>query len=677
MSHHGRVSAVSYPKATVVLSGLLCGTFVQGSEFAKVHPKLAKVLSELPDGETVKAWVFFADKGVDSARARDAALAEVAVTYDPRAIERRRNRRTQPGLFDERDLPVAQHYIDAIEATGAKRQVVSRWLNGVSVRATGAQIGEIARLPFVDVVEPVRRARTVEPTVDDQAPVTATSPEGGGSRATRLDYGFATDQLTQINVIALHDAGYTGAGVVIGVIDGGFIVDHLAFNDPTKPLTVIAAWDFLHGDGNVGIEPGDATGEHSHGTRVLGTIGAYRPGEFVGGAFDASFILCKTEDLVGEYPEEEDYWVAGLEFIEANGGDVATSSLGYVDWYDAEDYDGVTAPTSIAVNIATANGLHCVKSGGNGGHDADPGTWSIDVPGDAFEMIAVGNVNNRGVISGSSSDGPTADGRVKPEVLAWGTNTVTVSPDDPATYVVASGTSFSAPLVASAVACLVQAHPTWTPGQMRSHLFHTADYFVANGTFEPTYVYGYGIVDALAALAGDCNSNGVDDETDIATETSPDCNGNGIPDECDVDPAGDGHDCNGNSRPDECDIADETSTDTNSNGTPDECEVSTPAVAPGLHGFAKNRYVSFDPNNGNSVAFQVELVSSAYFPGSVGVLGWAGEPDENDMSRIEGTPYFSDAWPAVIHLGDCEIVPVSTYGVRASFDGTGLTDPLL
>lgn len=114
------------------------------------------------------------------------------------------------------------------------------------------------------------------------------------------------------------------------------------------------------------------SGQHWHGTAILGTIGAYKPDTLIGGAYDAAFYLAKTEDITREEPIEEDFYVAGLQWIEANGADLATSSLGYIDWYTQDDLDGETATTTIAVNIATANGLACCTAAGNGGHDNAP-----------------------------------------------------------------------------------------------------------------------------------------------------------------------------------------------------------------------------------------------------------------------------------------------------------------
>ncbi|MHC4064711.1 MAG: S8 family serine peptidase, partial [Planctomycetota bacterium] len=556
---------------------------------AKLHPALVR-LAEGSD-EPVKAWVFLADKGIRSEPQYQDALRQVERTYNRRAIWRRAvradNARRGGALFDERDLPVVEAYVDAVAATGARVQVTSRWVNAVSVWAGRQQLEAISGLPFVRALQPVARGRRIDDGLDVQELGSGQPPEAGeGSpRGGLPNYGLATEQLSQINLIALHQAGATGSGVVIGVLDTGFRRDHVAFNHPDKPLTVLAEYDFLDGDFNTDIEPGDPSAQHFHGTSILGTMASYAPGDLIGGAYDASFILCKTEDTTAEYPAEEDNYVAGLEFIEANGGDVATSSLGYIDWYTQEDLDGRTAVTTIAVNTATANGVHCCTSAGNDGNDVDPTTSHLLAPGDALRVVTCGAVDSTGAIASFSADGPTADGRVKPEVLARGVDTFTISANDATSYSSLGGTSMSAPLVAGAVACLVQAHPEWTVDQLRNVLFRTADYFVANGTHDPLFVRGYGVINAYATGL-DCNLNTVLDECDIDCGTaggpcdvpgcggSADCNSDGIPDDCEPD-------CNTNGVADACDIADCAPTDSacqdcDRNGVPDECDEPFP-----------------------------------------------------------------------------------------------------
>ena len=461
----------------------------------KYTPSLLRLMDEQASPHRV--WVFFADKGIASSADYNRAISAVQAGYDQRAIQRRQMRGDNfargGALFDFRDLPVADDYVQAVLQTGVTLRTTSTWLNAVSIEASADQIRAIASLPFVQKLQPLARRQQIEPIGEEKAPPHVPGPLG------RMDYGFSLEQLTQINLVALHDEGYTGNGVIVGILDTGFIRTHDAFNQPGHELNVIAEWDFINDDPNAGPEAGDPSGQHNHGTYILGVLGAYLPGELVGGAYDASFILCKTEDVSDEYQAEEDYYVAGLQFIEANGGDMFTSSLIYLDWYTQEDLDGQTAVTTIGVNIAIANGLYGCTAAGNNGHDSDPNTSHLGAPADAFQVITCGAVDNSGEMASFSSDGPTADGRVKPEVLARGVDTYTVDPGDDNGYSTVGGTSLSTPLVACAVACLIDAHPEWSVDDMRDAMFNTAAYYVANGAYDPLYVRGYGIIDVHAA----------------------------------------------------------------------------------------------------------------------------------------------------------------------------------
>ncbi len=466
----------------------------------KVHPSVDRLLEK--GSGAVRVWVFLSDKGVTD---EAAALRDLEKTFSARAIERRRLRRTAPGLFDERDLPVHEGYVEAIEETGAGVRVRSRWLNGASVLATCEQVREIARFDFVEKIQLVRRAAQAMAPQSISAPV---------SEAISF-YGLSQAQLTQINVPALHAAGHTGQGVIVGALDTGFVYTHNAFNYPGHPIQIHATYDFLNGDSNVGIEPGDHPLQHEHGTQVLGTMAAYAPGVLVGSAFDASYILAKVEDYEFEYLAEEDMFVAGVEFIESAGGDVATSSVVIYNTYAQDQLDGLTSVMTIGYNAATVNGVHCCQGAGNQGHDANPSTSTLLPPSDGFKVITLGSVDSAGASAWFTSDGPTADGRVKPELMARGVLVRTVYPHNNTQYQEVSGASFATPTTAGAVACLVQAHPEWTVDQMRWALTHTAEDWVANQTHDPLYIRGYGVIDSLAAAGsappspGDLDGDGV------------------------------------------------------------------------------------------------------------------------------------------------------------------------
>jgi subtilisin family serine protease len=389
----------------------------------KVHPAVRAELRERAGPLAV--WVFFTDKGI-GADERPQALAAARAALQPRALHRRQLRRTSPGLVDDRDLPVPDAYVARVADAGGAERTRSRWLGAVSVLADAQAVQAIADLPFVRAIAPVRRRIRIREVPIEVS--TAAAPRSAAGTGT--GYGPAEAQLQQIGIVALHSAGYTGAGVVIGVLDTGFHLTHEAFNNPLQPISVLSQWDFINGDGNPGIEEGDPAFQHFHGTVVLGTMAGNLPGAYIGGAPDAAFILAKTEDTADEYPAEEDFYVAGLEFVEAGGADLATSSLGYIDWYEYEDLDGQSAVTTIAVNTATDNGMACCTSAGNGGHEGK--LPSLVAPADALQVLTCGAVDELGELAGFSSNGPTADGRIKPEVLARGVNTHTVDPFDDA-----------------------------------------------------------------------------------------------------------------------------------------------------------------------------------------------------------------------------------------------------
>ena len=472
------------------LAAALCLVPSAAASDATLHPDLPRLLAEHEGRATV--WIALADKPVDDLAV---ALAHAQSLLPPRTLARRAARRSTPGLVDVSDLAVHPAYVQAIAATGAELRVQSRWLNAVSASVDAQQLAAIAALPFVTAVRPVARSAGIDATSSR-----VDTPPAAATWAGTIDYGYALEQTELIDLHKLHDLGYTGAGVVIGILDTGFATTHDAFNQPGHVVDVIASYDFVDGDPVVAPEFGDDPDQHYHGTAILGMLAAWLPGSLVGAAPDASYILCKTEDYTAEYQGEEDFYVAGLEFAELNGADVVTSSLGYIDWYSQTDLDGLTAPVTIAVNAATANGVICCTAAGNAGHDTDPGTSTLIAPADAFDVITCGAVQPTGEIASFSSEGPTADGRVKPEVLAMGQSTVSVWPWDDTSYGYFDGTSLSTPTVAGVVACLVGADPSWSVASLRERLTKTADYFGAPAP-DPLFVTGWGTLDADGALA--------------------------------------------------------------------------------------------------------------------------------------------------------------------------------
>jgi len=459
-------------------------------------------------GDSINVWVFFIDKGFSDRSSFEERAGAVPLT--DRARQRRAKVSRDQVLFV--DLPVERSYLEAVVSTGGRLRVVSRWLNAASFRLAKSGLEAVAELPFVAEVKPVALFRRT-PGATVGVLNKADFPESPGLSPEALDYGLSEPQLSQLNVPAMHQKGLSGAGVTLTITDTGFRRTHPAFVLHNAESRILAEYDFVNDDGNTANEGADPSNAWNHGTGVWSLAGGYDDGRMYGPAYRANFILCKTEDVADEYQQEEDFWVAALEFADSIGTDVITTSLGYSDWYTFADFDGETAVISIAAGTCDGLGIVMLNSMGNSG----PAAGTLTAPADAFDILSIGSVDRNGVIANNSSRGPTADGRIKPDVCARGVSAY-IAEANPGTldeYVTGSGTSYATPLVAGLACLLIEAHPDWTPSQVREAIRSSG-----NNHLSPNNTYGWGIPDAALAdslvpecclgQVGDVNGDGAD-----------------------------------------------------------------------------------------------------------------------------------------------------------------------
>ncbi|PKK82450.1 MAG: hypothetical protein CVT49_13500 [candidate division Zixibacteria bacterium HGW-Zixibacteria-1] len=457
----------------------------------KIEKKLEQKLQSIKPDERIKVWVFFTDKEVFDQASLKKSTAEARDRFTDRAVARRAMRAPDGDRYDFYDVPVSENYIDALKSAGLEIKRISRWLNAVSAYGDRQTINEISQFPFVaEIREVARGVRQPEPEV---------IPEEGnlvpGTKEIPADipdsvvgwYGASFVQLNLVNVPAMHQLGYTGAGILIAIFDTGFKLSHPAFDQ----LNLIDQYDFINDDGNVTDSLPEAY-QLSHGTAVLSVIGGRADSVMIGSAYDADYLLAKTEITSTEDTVEEDNWVAAAEWADSLGADVISSSVAYFDWYTYSDLDGQTAKITIAAEVASSRGITVVNSAGN---ERNGSFFWITPPADGPSVIAVGAVSSAGIITSFSSSGPTYDGRIKPDVVAMGSEVYRAlyTNDDYAGG--ASGTSYAAPITGGAVALLLQAHPDWTPADVKQALLESADRYE-----NPDTLYGYGLYDTYKAV---------------------------------------------------------------------------------------------------------------------------------------------------------------------------------
>ncbi|MCB0502524.1 MAG: S8 family serine peptidase, partial [Bacteroidetes bacterium] len=367
--------------------------------------------------------------------------------------EKALERRTRYNIpLMENDLPVAPAYISQMEVLGYEVLSSSRWLNAILIQSDQQlNIVEVENEPFVRAVT----------WVSQHIP-------GGRSNVSveynntlfwqgqyNIDYGVTAGQIDLLNGQYLHNEGWQGDDMVIGVLDAGFsnVPEIAGFNSLFQENRLLGTKDMVDYDDNVFESSG-------HGTSVLSLMAGNITGEFLGTAPQASYVLVRTEDTGSEQLVEEFNYVLGLEYADQMGVDVINTSLGYTRFnYPEMDHDplelnGDHLIASKGADIGASKGMLVINSAGNLG-DRD---WQyISMPSDADSILAVGSVNPFGQRSGFSGIGHPNFPNIKPNVMSQGEEIAVLDVDGTISY--GGGTSYSAPLVAGLAACLWQAFP--------------------------------------------------------------------------------------------------------------------------------------------------------------------------------------------------------------------------
>ena len=394
--------------------------------------------------------------------------------------------------LDFKDVPMYQPYIDQIAAiSGITIKAKSKWFNALHIRGSQSDIQALATLSFVDHVDFANRNLNVtgKTTINKYLKPVNTAKE----TAVVFNYGNSANQIQMVNGHLLHQQDYTGSGKIIAVMDGGFpsVDTATPFARIRDNNQILGGYDYVSRNANfyTGI---------SHGTMVLSTMGGYVDGQLIGTAPDASYYLFITEDGASETPLELSLWVEAAEEADKLGVDIITTSLGYTTFdnpnynFTYADMNGTTSYISKGVDIAFSRGMICVVSAGNDGNNS----WHyVASPADANHALTIGAVNALGNYASFSSQGPSFDGRVKPDVVAQGANPYVAIPSGSITNAY-SGTSFSGPIIAGMVASFWQALPLKTNAELVQLIKESASIYAT-----PNVTLGYGIPNFSLALA--------------------------------------------------------------------------------------------------------------------------------------------------------------------------------
>ena len=403
----------------------------------------------------------------------DKPLAEQPA-LSPRAIEQRAKWKIDT---DHLDYPVHAPYVDSLRHAGVEICHTSRWMNGATCRMSTDQAAQVEQWRFVASVEQTREDRTS----------TMYNVQCTKDKPLTTQYSLLNTPYSLLNLTPLHQAGFEGQGILMAICDGGFTNAH------TLPCfrqeLALGHFDFTDdADPFYGAEG-------THGLACLSTISALTD-NYHGAATRAQYYLMRSEEMHSESPKEMDNLIAALEKADSLGVNIFSVSLGYFyfdnpDWNLSHDMlDGSTTRLSIATTIAARKGmLVCVAAG----NEAQSDWHKICVPADADSILSIGAVTATGEMSTFSSYGPSADGRIKPEVCAQGVQTALIAPDG--TVVQSNGTSFAAPTIAGLAASLWSALPSENAMQIRQRIIDSSD-----RALTPDYQqFGYGIPDAWKA----------------------------------------------------------------------------------------------------------------------------------------------------------------------------------
>lgn len=365
--------------------------------------------------------------------------------------------------FDSLDLPVSETYIQQIKDLGAEYINQSRWLNGgIFLIDEEAIFRETLKLPFIKSTTWLAPSDFHSKYID--------TIKGNSIKSDEF-IEQTTSQLAFTSANFFTEKNITGEGMHIAILDAGFkdadnadALKHVFENDNIKhTLNLIAPEESVYT-------------AHSHGTSVWSLVAGRESFGLLGSAPNATYSLILSENFAQEFLIEEFYWVIGAEFADSIGADIINSSLGYFHFdsisqnHTYSELNGETTIVAKGAKTAWDKGIFVINSAGN---EAEKDWRHIISPADVPSILTVGSTAQDSTVSDFSSIGFDRTAVIKPDIVCLGEGAIGTDKGG-ITHEIGGGTSFSAPLVTGAVACLKAFLPEFSNDDIKNAIVRTS-----------------------------------------------------------------------------------------------------------------------------------------------------------------------------------------------------------
>ncbi len=425
--------------------------------------------------------VFFKDKGNEVVTPGSNLWYKTMALHSQKSLDRRKKNNPKAQIITNADAPVNSDYLNAVSKLSDSVLLTLRWYNYAVIKTDSLRMESIKKLSYVKGVQRTGAKYFPAQTMSAYGSAFVKTQDQELGILNPVDncgvfrYGPSFNQASLLQVPLIHQMGITGQHALISFLDSGF---RWKKHEATKNNNVIAEYDFIQKDSVTANQEGDVSSQDFHGSICYSTVSGFQQDSLIGIAPFASFMLAKTEDIPTEQHLEEDNYAAAVEWSEALGADIVSSSLGYSVFnqpleenYLFSDFDGKTTITSKIVNEAVKRGVVCITAAGNDG----PRDSTLITPSDADSVISVGAIAPDGITPANfTSRGPRADGRIKPDIAAQGMGVVCINPGDTLALTAANGTSLATPLIAGAMGLMISAFPEIPGYILRNTLYETA-----------------------------------------------------------------------------------------------------------------------------------------------------------------------------------------------------------